>query len=245
MEGRLDRNEKSYAGEPLVTERYYDYAMTGRSRATRVLGRTLRRIVALLGLSVFFVPLLVLGLVTLDLPLRMLDGVVPIEAAAPSRFLSRGEGILGAALFLALLATGRWGSARIGQTVLVSWLLTIAFAAMLVFDLAPQLTEDDYPSGRFVFCVVFSWIVAHWVAVGTYDLTRGGSFWRAPFFGALVGLLVQALLYYPAAYIGTGQPWGWWLLVSVYLALVGASAFTLAYSGLRFIVRPRPGLGGR
>ncbi|WP_256618111.1 hypothetical protein [Parvularcula maris] len=232
-------------GEPLVVERYYDYALTGRSRVVRVLGQTLRRVVALLGLSLFFSPLLVLGLVTLDLPLRMLDGLVPLEAVAPSRFLSRGEGILGAALFVALLATRRWGSRRIGQTVLVSWLLTLAFAAMLVLDLAPELAAEDYPETRFITSVVLSWMAGHGAGVAVFDVTRGGNWWRAPFFGGLIGLGVQALIYFPAAYVGTSQPWLWWLAVSLFLALAGAAAFTLVYAGLRFIVPPRTGLGGR
>jgi uncharacterized PurR-regulated membrane protein YhhQ (DUF165 family) len=241
----LPQDIRGDRSEPLVVERYYDYALTGRSRVVRVLGQTLRRVIALLGLSVFFVPVLVLGLVTLDLPLRMLDGIVPLDQVAPSRFLSRGEGILGAGLFLALLGTRRWGSQRIGQTVLVSWLLALAFTAMLVLDLAPELTAEDYPEARFVVCAVLSWMAGHASGVTAFDMTRGGSWWRAPFFGGLVGMAVQALIYFPATYLGTSQPWLWWLAISLYLALAGALAFTLVYAGLRFVVPPRPGLGGR
>lgn len=227
----------------MVVERFYDRELTGRERAIKILKQSLGALVRLIGLALLLVPFQLMGVVTLDLPLSMFDSLAPQEGLAASRFMSQGEGYLMLVLLAVLLMTRRWGSQLTGKVIMVSWLLTIVFLTMLIVDLAPDLASEDFPKPRFVGSLIGSWLIGQLIAVGIYDLVRGGSWWRAPFFGAAIGFAVQAAIYFPGAFAGTGAPWPWWMAVSLFLTTLISAVFLPFYGPIRRFIRPVPGLG--
>lgn len=230
--------------EPMVVERFRDREPTGRERALKYLAQSVRRFIEALAIALLMVPFQVIGFVNLDLPLALFDRLAPSEGLAASAWMSRGEGLLMLLVLLSILLARRWGGAVVGQAALLAWFLSAVFLTMLIIDLAPELTREDYPAGRFVGALLLSWVIGQWFAVHIYDLTRGGSWWRAPFFGAAIGFAVQAAIYFPSAFAGSDAPWLWWLAVNLFLTTLISAAFVLLYGPLRRLIRPVPGLGG-
>lgn len=231
--------------EPIVIERFYERDLTGRARAVRLLRRIAAQTGLTFGLAGLLLPLQLAALVTVDLPLTLFDSFAGPHGLAPSLFLSRGDGLYMLSLLASLLFTRRWGASVAARVVAVSWLFTLGLFALLLVDLAPSLEAGDFPSRRFALSLLGSWLLGQWVGVWIYQLTRGGAWWRAPVFGACVGLGVQAVVFYPSAFLGELSVWPWWLAVHLVIACVVSAAFALVHGGLRRAVRPISGLGGR
>jgi uncharacterized PurR-regulated membrane protein YhhQ (DUF165 family) len=240
-----DPSEHRVIEDPIVTERYYERELTGRQRALMLLRGVFETVAKLLLFSAFLIPLHLTAIVTLDLPLTVFDGWFSDLPIPPSEFMSRGEGLLIISLLICLLLTRRWGAEETGRVITTSWAVTIIAVAMLLIDLAPQLSRTDFPSRRMAGVLVGSWLFAQMMAAQIYDYTRGGAWWRAPFFGAALGFAIQAVIYYPAAFIGTGSPWPYWLASQLFLTTLIALAFTVVYGAIKGMIKPRLGLGGR
>lgn len=231
--------------EPAVTERFYDRDLTGRERALKILLHAFRSLARLVVIALVLAPLQLFAIVTLDVPLGIFDRLAPTEGIAASRFMSSGEGMLMLVLLFSLLLTRRWGASVVGRALLLTWALTMVFVTMLIVELAPELKANDFPSARFIGVLIGSWLAGQLVAVMTYDLTRGGAWWRAPFFGALFGFTAQALIYFPGAFYGTGAPWPWWMATNLVLSAATAGVFVFLYGPVRKLITPTSGLGGR
>ena len=242
---RAAKNEGIDPVDPLVTERFYDREVSGREKLFALLRKQLLSALGLAGIAGLFLPLQIFGIVTLDLPLALFDALAPNEGLAVSRWMSRGEGAFMLLVLLTLLMTRRWGSERVGRAVLLSWAMSMGVLTILIVELAPELNAGDYPSGRFMGVLMVSWFAAQLTANWIYDMTRGGAWWRAPFFAAAIGFAVQSVLYFPGAFVGTSAPWPWWMAVNLLLSTLIAGIFVVVYRPLRFLIRPREGLGGR
>ena len=228
----------------VIGERDRTDERTLKARMLRAFARFLERVVIVSGLSVFVLPLLLAALVTLDLPLGWFDEWAPSPGLRASNWLSRGEGLLTASVFLLVLMTRRYGALIVGRVQALSWLLAIGISAAMLVYLAPDLTQADMPRGRYVVGVVVSWVLGQQVAIQTYDAVRGRLWWRAPFYGALFGLLAQVLVFFPVAYGDAAVPWGRWMLLDFSIKVLAAAAFLLLYRLLRRRIAPRGGLGG-
>ncbi|MEM1409275.1 MAG: hypothetical protein AAGG79_00845 [Pseudomonadota bacterium] len=143
------------------------------------------------------------------------------------------------------LITRRWGPALALRVLAVSWLLTALFFTALMIDLAPQLQSADFPQGRFVWSLIAAWVAGQSVVIGIYQLTRGGTWWRAPFVAVICGAGSQALIYFPLAYAGVNYPWTSWMGTQALLGVVVAALFLAVYRPLRQLIQPHGGLGGR
>ena len=228
----------------VIGERDRTDERTLKARMTRAFARFLERFVVICGLSVFVLPLLLAAIATLDLPFSWFDGWATRDSLRASNWLSRGEALLTASVLLLILMTRRYGHVLVARVQGLSWLLAIGICASMLLYLAPDLTQDDMPRGRYVVAVVFSWYLGQHVAITTYDLVRGGRWWRAPFYGALFGLGSQSLVFFPLAYGGVGVPLAAWMLADLCLKVLAAGAFLGPYWLLRRRVAPRGGLGG-
>ena len=228
----------------VIGERDRTEERTLKARMLRALARGLERLVIVAGLSVFVLPLLLAAIVTLDLPIGWFDGWAPSAGFRASNWLSRGEVLLTASVFLLILMTRRYGSVIVGRVQGLSWLLAVGISALMLVYLAPDLSQADMPRGRYVLGVVVSWFFGQTVAVQTYDAVRGGRWWRAPFYGALFGLLAQVLIFFPVAYGNAAVPWGRWMLLDFSIKVLAAAAFLGLYWLLRRRIAPRGGLGG-
>ena len=228
----------------VIGERDRTEERTLKARMARGLARFLERFVVICGLSVFVLPLLLAAIATLDLPLGWFDGWATRDSLKASNWLSRGEALLTGSVLLLILMTRRYGSVIVGRVQGLSWLLAIGAAALMLLYLAPDLTQADMPRGRYVVAVIVSWYLGQHVAITTYDMVRGGRWWRAPFYGALFGLVAQSLVFFPLAYGDAGVPLAAWMLSDLCLKVLAAAAFLLPYRLLRRRVEPRGGLGG-
>ncbi|MEE4208653.1 MAG: hypothetical protein V2I43_05245 [Parvularcula sp.] len=232
------------ADDPVVVERFYDRELTGAQRVAKAIRAAFGSVVRLFALAILLLPLQLVALVTLDLPLAFFDRIGPAGLASAS-WLSRGEGLLILSILLICLLARRWGARLIGSAVLLSWALCLSGLFLLFVELAPQLQDAEFPTLRFASALIGSWVIGQLVAAGIYNLTRGGMWWRAPFYGALFGFFSQALIYFPGAFAGTEMPWRWWLIQHLFLTTAIAGLFLLVYAPLRGLIRPRRGLGGR
>ena len=232
------------ARDLVIGERDRSEERTLKARMARRLARFLERLVVVCGLSVLVLPLLLAAMATLDLPLSWFDGWAAREGLKASHWLSRGEALLTLSVMLLILMTRRYGAGLVGRVQGLSWLLAIGSAALMLLYLAPELTQADMPRGRYVIGLVVSWYAGQHVAITTYDMVRGGRWWRAPFYAALFGLGVQSLLFFPLAYGGAGVPLAAWMLSDLCLKVLAAAAFLGPYWLVRRVIEPRGGLGG-
>jgi uncharacterized PurR-regulated membrane protein YhhQ (DUF165 family) len=233
------------ADDPVVVERFYDRELTGRQRLAKILKAVAGRVARLFALAILLLPFQLLGVVTLDLPLALFDRIGPAEGFATANWLSRGEGILILSVLLIALLTRRWGARLVASAVVLSWALCLGSLFLLIVELAPELDGTDYPTARFTTALIGSWLIGQLLAARVYDLTRGGTWWRAPFYGALFGFVAQGLIYFPGAFAGSDMPWRWWLIQHLVLVAAISGIFLLLYAPLRRLIRPRRGLGGR
>ncbi|NRA29691.1 MAG: VUT family protein [Parvularculaceae bacterium] len=237
--------DSSLSDGVIVVERHYERDLDGRTRAARFLSRALAKAGLAFGLATGLAVFQLLAVVTVDLPLSLFDRIAGPGGMVPSAFLSRGEGLFLLIVLATLLVSRRWGARVVASAVTLSWVMTAVFVLMLIVELAPSLEDSDVPEVRFVSALVGSWIVSQWAAVWTYEVFRGGLWWRAPLFGAAVGYGFQALVYFPSAFAGTPLPWAYWMALQLIIGLMIACLFVLIYGPLRWLIRPGLGLGGR
>jgi len=230
-----------------VTERHTprETAMQRLGRHTAEFFAALARVLVLAGILAVVIAF---AFLTADLPFRAFDRFFGgAEAVRPSNWLTVGGLVMGAGALIAMLFARKFGGDEANRAVTAAW----AIAAFAVFAelsyLAPMLEEGDFPSVRFVVGFVASAMAAQYVAVGVYDVARGGgAWWRAPLFGAIGGYLVHGLVYFPYVYWGAGVPWANWMVTDFAIRVGLAIVFFLpVYLMLRKTLRPKGGYGGR
>ncbi|MEM0927918.1 MAG: hypothetical protein AAGI89_01380 [Pseudomonadota bacterium] len=229
---------------PVVVERYHERAITGRFEARRLFARLSERFLFLGAMAFPLSMLAVTAMAAADLALPLLAGEGRDDLSAAA-FLSRGDLAIAFGLFLSLFLARRFGAGVVTQALVLGWVLALIGATALVIEIAPQLEEGDFPSVRYLSVLILSWFVGQLMGLSVYDLTRGGAWWRAPFFGVLFGLGVQAAIYFPGAFGGQEVPWLWWFAMRLVVITAVAAGFVCLYAPFRRAIRPRLGLGGR
>lgn len=198
-------------------------------------------------LAALLLPLLLAGILTVDLPMRVFDGVFgPGLEARPSNWLTRGGFIVGLAPLLTILMARRFGGDEASRAVTAAWgLVAVAVFAELSY-LAPQLEEGDLPSARFTMAFVASAMAAQYIAAAIYDVARGGGkWWRAPLYSAAGAAAAFSLIYFPWVYWGAGAPWLNWMVADFAIKIGVAFAFLPLYALVRKSLRPTGGFGGQ
>ena len=190
--------------------------------------------------------LIVAAFLTLDIPVRVFDGVFSlILSTQPSVWLTWGHMFIALALAVTILFTRRHSGDMVSRAVMVAWIFV---AIAIVFELsvlAPVIERGDFPSARFAGAFVASAMLGQLFAVAFYDVARGGgAWWRAPFYSALMGFAVTAAIYFPTAYWQTGLPWAAWLVGDLMVKTLIALTFLPVYGLLRRRFKPRGGYGG-
>lgn len=198
-------------------------------------------------LAVIMTPLLLASFLTIDIPMRTFDGLFGgVIEVRPSNWLTYGGFIIGLAPLIAILYARKYGADEASRAVTASW----GLAAIIVFAelsyLAPALEDGDMPGVRFTVVFVASAMATQYIAANVYDVARGGGqWWRAPLYGALGGYFIFAVIYFPAAYWGTGAPWLNWMVGDLAIKMLMAFAFLPVYGMLRRTLRPKGGFGGQ
>lgn len=229
----------------MVVERFRADEITTAYRFRQFIGKFADGAVTTAGLAAILTPFLFIAALTLDLPFSNLDGWATSDAMRPSLWISHGDVVLGMAVLTMVVLCRRFGAPTVSGAWGLSWVITLIASTLMLLYLSPQLTSADMPRGLYMVGLVVSWYVGGQAGIRVYDATRGGRWWRAPFLGAMAGLLVQAVCFFPIAYSGTQAPWGLWMTADAGLKILLAGGFLGVYRLLRSRVIPRFGLGGR
>lgn len=213
------------------------------------LGREMRQfgasLVRLIFLCCFIIPLLVFSFLTLDIRFQGLDHLFATPNAKPGNWLSVGLIAMSFVPLAIIFIARRFGGEEASRVVTASWSIAAIAAFSGVSYLSPILVDGDVPLALYAAGFVASSVVAQFAAAAVYDITRGGeAWWRAPFFAALSAYVLQAFLYFPAAYWHTNAPWLNWLVVYIGLAAMVTVAFLGVYRLAMRVLRPRGGFGG-
>lgn len=243
------REVGSAEDRPDVIEHYRAEEVTLLFRLKRLAARAAGSALtsALLALIIF--PLLVLGIITINLPATLFDGWTSNPGLRPSLWLSRGDLVLGATLLVLILMTRRHGGAIAARALGFAWILLLFVTVIFLLYRAPELTAGDFPNGRVVIGLVAGWYGAGWIAIRVYDLTRGSRWYRPPFLALMCGFVFQSLVTLPVTYVGTGLPWNWWLGANVVIQTCLTVIYVAVYRLLRVRFHPRAtsvtGYGGQ
>jgi len=197
-------------------------------------------------LAVILTPVLLTSFLTIDIPMRMIDGFFGESfAVRPSNWLSYGGLFMGVALLVTVLFARKYGGDEASRAVTASWgLAAVAVFAELSY-LAPALEGGDMPSVRFTIVFVASAMAGQYIAANVYDIARGGgNWWRAPLYAALCGYIVHVLIYFPGIYLNAPAPWLNWMIGDFAVKVLLAFAFLPLYGMLRKPLKPQSGYGG-
>ncbi len=219
---------------------------TALSRLLRQTGEFATAISRLALLVVILTPILLASFLTVDLPIRTFDGLFGGDTVLrPSNWLTRGFLIMSLAPLITILFARKYGGDEASRAITAAWgVAAIAVFAELSY-LAPALEAGDMPPVRFTVVFVAAAMAAQYVAVGVYDVARGGGkWWRAPLFAALGGNIAFLLIYFPGIYWGAAAPWLNWAVAGFTLQMVLAGLFLPVYALVRRRLRPKGGFGG-
>ncbi len=219
---------------------------TALSRLLRQTGEFATAISRLALLVVILTPILLAAFLTVDLPIRAFDGLFGGDTALrPSNWLTRGFFIMSLAPLITILFARKYGGDEASRAITAAWgVAAIAVFAELSY-LAPALESGDMPPVRFTVVFVAAAMAAQYVAVGVYDVARGGGkWWRAPLFAALGGNIAFLLIYFPGIYWGAAAPWLNWAVAGFTVQMLLAGLFLPGYALARRRLRPKGGFGG-
>lgn len=195
-------------------------------------------------LTLLILPILVFSFLTVDMPVQVFDHLFNAPAR-PGAWLSRGDVAMTLVALVGVLIARRFGGDEAGRAITAAWGLAALGAFAGVAYLAPQLENGDLPTGRYVAGFVASAMMGQFIAIGLYDVLRGGtSWWRAPLYALLGGYAVSSATLFPVVYWGSGAPWTYWMATDLALKALIAVAFLVPYRLAMRRLRPRGGLGG-
>lgn len=219
---------------------------TAAQKLARQTGEFFTGLARMVTLTAIVTPVLFAAFLTIDIPVRMFDGIVASDALVrPSNWLSRGGLIMATVPLLMILIARRFGGEEAFRVITAAWGVAALGVLAELAILAPALEPGDFPSARFIMVFVASAMATQYIAVGVYDVARGGdNWWRAPLYGALGGYLAYALIYFPFAYWGARLPWHNWMIGDFAIKAAMAFGFLGIYGMLRRRLRPRGGFGG-
>lgn len=219
---------------------------TPAQRLARDFVSFLKGLIRMLALAGVLTPVLLFAFLTVDIPVLGFDRLFDLAALKPSNWLTIGGFIMGLGAPIVILFARRFGGDEASRAVTAAWgIAALATFAELSY-LAPVLDASDFPSVRFVVAFVASAMVGQYVAIGVYDVTRGGGrWWRAPLIALLSGYAAHVILYYAVAYWSVSAPWFNWMVSDFAVKAATAVAFLPVYRLLQRALRPIGGYGGR
>ncbi|MBI1392548.1 MAG: hypothetical protein GC152_07390 [Alphaproteobacteria bacterium] len=228
---------------PAVEQRRERATPLRRLRAA--LGDFLVGFARMTGLTLILLPILIFSFLTVDIPVRAIDHWFALDAAKPGGWLSRGDIIMCFVGMAAILIARRFGGDEAARAITAAWGVAAVSAFAGVAWLAPQLEPGDMPTFRYVAAFVGAALAGQYVAVGLYDVLRGGvKWWRAPLYSLLTGYGLQSAIFFGVVYWGTARPWMNWLATDIAIKSALAVGFLGVYAWMRRKLRPRGGLGG-
>jgi hypothetical protein len=126
--------------------------------------------------------------------------------------------------------------------VLLAW-VAVAVAAM-IYPIDPYLEIGAVDPARVGLALPVSLLLAHLVAIVTFDAMRSVRWWQGPLHGFIWASVVFALTFYPATYLGSEGPWIAHMGEYLAILLMASVGLLVPYWIARPIVRPLPGFAG-
>jgi len=196
-------------------------------------------------LTAFLLPVVLLSILTIDMPVRAFDHFFSTEILRPGLWLSRGQLVMALGPMLIVLIARRYGGEEAARVVTAAW-AAAAIAAFVEFAyLAPVIEPGDLPTARFAFAFAASAMTGQYVAAALYDVLRGGgAWWRAPLYALLAGYAAHVVIWFAVGYWTSNAPWLNWMVMDFSLKTAMAFAFLPLYRALRRRLKPRGGYGG-
>ncbi len=148
-------------------------------------------------------------------------------------------------VFLVLnLVSRRYGPGTAIASVVASWVLVAGLLGWVAATFGIGEVEGRLASVSVAATFFGALFAGQLASVYLFDQIRGIPWWRAPFYGALIGGLVFAGLFYGQMAYGSDEPWANRLVLMGGLYAGAAFVNVFVYYLLRRMIRPLPGLGG-
>lgn len=148
-------------------------------------------------------------------------------------------------IFLVLnLVNRRHGPGVTIMSIVLSWVLVAGVFSWAVFTYGLNAVEGRLASLGVAATFFGALFAGQLASVYLFDQVRGIPWWRAPFYGALIGGLVFAGLFYGQTAYGSDEPWANRLVLMGGLYAGAAFVNVFIYYLLRRLIRPLPGFGG-
>lgn len=231
---------------PPVEEREIRRGLTPAEKFAREMNQFGAMCVRIVVMSLILTPLLITSILTIDIPARFLNGLfLLLPGLRPVQWLTWGGVVMALVSLVAILFARKHGGQETSRAIILSWFIVAIFILLELSVLASVIEAGDFPSARFISALVASAMSGQLVSVAFYDVARGGGhWWRAPFFAAITGFFVTAVIYFPAAYWSASVPWGLWMVGDMMVKTIFAVLFLPIYAMMRKSLRPRGGYGG-
>lgn len=148
-------------------------------------------------------------------------------------------------MFLVLnLVNRRYGPGPTILSIVVSWGIVGGILGWAVATYGIGAVEGRIASLGVAATFFGALFAGQLVSVYLFDQVRGIPWWRAPFYGALIGGLVFAGFFYGQMAYGAEEPWTNRLAVMAGVYTAAAFVNVFIYFLLRRFIRPLPGFGG-
>jgi hypothetical protein len=158
--------------------------------------------------------------------------------------LTLGALLLPTAFFATHITNRRYGPGYAFWQIVASWVIGLALLPVAQGYFGTRAVANPFPDTRTLLAFGAALFVGQVVGIVAFDGTRGRHWWSAPFFGSLWAGIVFCVIFYLAAFAGTGSPWTNAFVVHLGLMSAMAVALLIPYWLLRSVVRPLPGFGG-
>jgi uncharacterized PurR-regulated membrane protein YhhQ (DUF165 family) len=167
----------------------------------------------------------------------------PVAGSVDGHWLTMGHLLVPLGFLCVHLTNRRYGPAYAFAQVVFAMAAAIAFVVFVAPRFAPYVPVRIVPDFRVAAAFAGAFFVASFISIVVFDGARGPRWWMAPLLGMLVSVVIFVLVFYPAAYAGSGD---WPRHMAVHLGyLAGLAVLSLVpYWILRGFVRPLPGYNG-
>ena len=120
------------------------------------------------------------------------------------------------AFFVTDLTNRHLGPSKARQVVMVG------FAIAVVLSIVFADVRIAVASGS-------AFLIAQMLDVSIFNWLRQGKWWRAPLVSSVLGSVVDTVLFFAIAFVGTGLPWITWAAGDLMVKLIVACAMLLPY----------------
>jgi uncharacterized PurR-regulated membrane protein YhhQ (DUF165 family) len=173
-----------------------------------------------------------------------MDRTLPYFADLNGNWLTVSHLVLPLAFLTIHLTNRRYGPSYAFAQIVISLAVCGSVALFGFEQLRHLLPSPIVPSMRESASFAGAFFAAGFLSIIAFDGARGPKWWIAPLLASLVAGLSFVLIFYPAAFAGTGTAWTGHLVVNAAILAVAAVLGLFPYWLLRRAIPPLPGFGG-